>query len=237
MGPMAFKQRIKFKMIHTIKKIPNHKDLKGTDRISYYWFHLMINNPIKWMLSTFFLKIKCKLLGIKIKNVRCYGNVSIYRAPLSSIVIGDGTQIISSFSRGNACSLYAKARIRTLTPDAKVIIGENCGFNGVSITARTKRITIDNNCRIGPNVVIVDSDFHAHWPAEERRNNPGFEYDDDVFIGENVWIGMNSIILKGAKIGKNSIIGAGSVITGNIEENCIAVGIPAQKIKSISFLN
>ena len=54
-----------------------------------------------------------------------------------------------------------------------------------------------------------------------------------VEIEENVWIGERSIVLKGSKIGKNSIIGAGSVVAGDIPENCIFAGNPAKFVKKL----
>ena len=55
-----------------------------------------------------------------------------------------------------------------------------------------------------------------------------------IEIGDNVFIGCNCLILKGAKIGDNSTIGAGSVVTGYIPDNCIAAGNPAKVIKYFS---
>ena len=80
-----------------------------------------------------------------------------------------------------------------------------------------------------PNVNIVDSDFHSFFPPEERLKSPGFENDEPVVIGENVWVGMNVTILKGVSIGKNSVIGASSLVTRNVGENVLFVGVPARK--------
>lgn len=52
-----------------------------------------------------------------------------------------------------------------------------------------------------------------------------------VYIGKDVWIGANVVILPGVKIGKNAIIGAGSVVTKNIPDNAIAYGNPAKIVK------
>lgn len=106
-------------------------------------------------------------------------------------------------------------------------------MNGVSITSRTKSIYIGSNCRIAPNTVIVDSDYHSMIPPESRLQNPGFEFDKDVVINENVWIGMRSIILKGVTIGKNSVIAAGSVVVKDIPEDCLAAGVPAIVVKKL----
>ena len=78
------------------------------------------------------------------------------------------------------------------------------------------------------NCQITDSDGHSLWPPENRSNYSGAEFDEPVVIGENVFIGLNVIILKGAEIGDNSVIGAGSIVRGKIPANCMAAGVPAK---------
>ena len=85
---------------------------------------------------------------------------------------------------------------------------------------------------IGPNVIIVDSDFHAPWPPEGRLTRPGVENDASVMVGKNVWIGMGSIILKGVTIGDNSIVGAGSVVVNDVPSDSVVAGNPAILRKS-----
>ncbi|MDD5593804.1 MAG: acyltransferase, partial [Candidatus Margulisbacteria bacterium] len=85
---------------------------------------------------------------------------------------------------------------------------------------------------IAANTVIMDSDFHAVWPPENRPLNPA-QNDADVTIGRNAWIGVQSIILKGVTIGDNSIIAAGSVVVNDIPPNVLAGGVPAKVIKKL----
>ncbi len=220
-------------MKHCKERIPPFRDLSGTDRWCLIWYHLFINNELVWRLSSLAFKVKCRLLGIECGRVRCYGRVDAYRAPGSRIALGDGVSVTSLSSRGNACSLYARARLRTLTPLASISIGEGTGINGLSATVRSTAIVIGKNCRIGPNVMITDSDCHAIMPPEARKSSPGFESDAEVNIEENVWVGMNSMILKGVRIGKNSVIGAGSIVTRDIPSDCLAVGAPAKEKKKL----
>lgn len=95
----------------------------------------------------------------------------------------------------------------------KLIIGENVFFNrNVSITC-LDNITIGKNVSIGNNVVIVDHDHD--------KNKRGEFVCSRIVIGENVWIGANSVILRGSKIGDNAIIGANSVVKGDVPENSV----------------
>ncbi|MGB1060198.1 MAG: acyltransferase, partial [Ketobacter sp.] len=62
---------------------------------------------------------------------------------------------------------------------------------------------------------------------------PWDEDRTDVILGRNVWIGANSCLLAGSRVGDNSIVGAGSVVTGEIPANEIWAGVPARKIKDL----
>ena len=90
-------------------------------------------------------------------------------------------------------------------------------------------IEIGDNCQITSGVIIL-----AH---DESYSVCGLKYGDlprtqkITKIGNNVFIGMNSIILMGAVIGDNVIIGAGSVVSGKVESNSIYAGNPAKKLK------
>ena len=88
-------------------------------------------------------------------------------------------------------------------------------------------IILGRNCLFAPNVQIISSD-HNQIENAKRKSIESIE------IGDNVWIGANSIILSGVKIGSNSIIAAGSVVTKSfMESNIIIAGNPAKKIKEI----
>ncbi|MFA5097252.1 MAG: acyltransferase [Candidatus Margulisiibacteriota bacterium] len=209
------------------------KEITLADMNSHAYFETFKRWSGFWGTVNF--RIKARIFGVKAgKKVKCYGPIDILRAMKSTIEIGDNVSFVSSSKRGTASSIYSPVRLRTWNPNSKILIGSNSGLNGTSITSRSKTISIGQGVMIAPNVVIVDSDFHAYWPPENRAVNPGFESDADVTISRNVWVGMNSIILKGANIGENSIIGAGSVVTGSIPANVVAAGVPARVIKNLS---
>ena len=91
-----------------------------------------------------------------------------------------------------------------------------------------KKISIGKSSMIASDVTITDSDWHGIYDRTDYVASP-----KEVEIEENVWIGERSIVLKGSKIGKNSIIGAGSVVAGDIPENCIFAGNPAKFVKKL----
>ena len=91
-------------------------------------------------------------------------------------------------------------------------------------------IYIGNNVKFGPNVTITT----ATHPVNARLRRRGLQYNRDVHIGDNVWIGEGVIILPGVSIGENSVIGAGAVVTRDIPANVVAVGNPCRVMREIS---
>lgn len=116
--------------------------------------------------------------------------------------------------------------------NGKIEIGNDCGFTSTVISSKTS-IKIGNNVKIGGNVRVFDHDYHS-MNYSERRNpetdSPNAK-SEPVEIGNDVFIGTNSIILKGVKIGDRSIIGAGSVVAlKNIPPDSVVAGNPAKII-------
>jgi acetyltransferase-like isoleucine patch superfamily enzyme len=88
-----------------------------------------------------------------------------------------------------------------------------------------EEITIGNDVRCGANTTITDSDWHLNDP---RVGSP-----KPVTIMDNVWLGLNSVVLKGVTIGRNSIIGASSVVVRDVPPDVIAAGNPCQVIRTL----
>lgn len=198
----------------------------------FSWSSLEIMRVSGAFWGTIRLYMKARLLGVSIgKGVKAHGKVGLLRWPGGKIEIADGVSLISSWRRATACALAFPVRLRVFGTGAEISIGAESQLSGTSITARSKKIHIGNKVLIGPNCIITDSDFHQHWPAEERIDSPGYGKDAEVCIADNVWIGMNSIILKGSNIGAGAIIGAASVVTGHIPPSCVACGNPAKVIR------
>lgn len=185
--------------------------------------------------GTMRFRIKAHLLGIDTgPNIRVHGKVGLLRWPGGSISIGANVSLVSGWRRATAAALAFPVRLRVFGPGASITIGEGSELSGTSITARSCAIIIGRKVLIGPNSIITDSDFHAHWPPEARAASPGYEKDAPVKIGDYAWIGMNCVILKGCSIGSGAIVGAGSVITSDVPENCVACGNPARIVRKMS---
>jgi len=112
-------------------------------------------------------------------------------------------------------------------------MGQNCWIApNVTFDSEPYLIKIGNSVKITDSVLFVTHDGGVHVLRELglARNSDKF---GRIFIGNNVFIGKRSIIMPGVKIGDNCIIGAGSIVTKDVEDNSIVVGVPAKRIKSI----
>lgn len=96
---------------------------------------------------------------------------------------------------------------------------------------RPYMIEIGEYCKITSGVVILQHDYSRS--VLRRKYGEIIGESKKTIIGNNVFIGMNSIILMGTKIGNNVIIGAGSIVHGTIPDNCVVAGNPARIVKSL----
>ena len=89
------------------------------------------------------------------------------------------------------------------------------------------KVRIGANCFMAPNVAIYTAGHSVH---PDTRNSM-FEYGKEVTIGDNVWIGGNTVVCPGVHIGNNVVIGAGSVVLEEVPPNCTVVGVPGRVVK------
>ena len=111
----------------------------------------------------------------------------------------------------------------------QISIGKRFFANFNFVVLDEARVTIGDDCFIGPNVSIYTA-CHSTDPVERKSRQ---EWAKPVSIGNNVWIGGSVTILPGVTIGDNVTIGAGSVVVSDIPSNTVAVGNPCKVIKKI----
>ena len=95
-------------------------------------------------------------------------------------------------------------------------------------------IYIGDWAQFGPNVTLATA---GHPILPELREDPLLQYNKDIHIGRNVWIGAGTVVCPGVRIGENSVIGAGSIVTRDIPADVVAFGNPCRVIRKISRLD
>lgn len=111
-----------------------------------------------------------------------------------------------------------------------IFVGDNFYTNYNCVILDVARVDIGNNVFFAPNVAV----YTAGHPVHPQSRNSLYEYGIPIKIGNNVWVGGNTVILPGVTIGDNCVIGAGSVVTKNIPSNSVAVGNPCRVIREIT---
>jgi len=193
-----------------------------------------LNNLFSRVVGFYFRQIK----GVDLAdNSIFFGGVPLIdRCQDSKIIIGSQCKFLSD-THFNLAGINHLTIIATRTPGSSIIIGEHCGFSGVTLIA-SQKIEIGNYVNFGVNSCVYDTDFHVIDPFQRRvQKDIGDACKSPVKIGDDVWVAANVLILKGVSIGNRSIIGAGSVVTHDVPDDCIYAGNPAKFIRRISNSN
>ena len=172
--------------------------------------------------------------GVKTKRLYSVGIPNL--SNLGGALIIDGSPIISMINTSKISTLgYSNPCKISIAKGAKLHLKGKVAMSNTSIIV-TKEITIGDNVMIGGGCTIVDTDFHSFNPDDWFTSRDGEnKLSKEVSIGNNVFIGMKTIILKGVSIGDNVIIGAGSVVTKNIPDNEVWAGNPAVYVKTVKI--
>ena len=109
-------------------------------------------------------------------------------------------------------------------------MGKNFFANYNCTILDVAKVKIGDNCQMAPNAAI----YTAGHPIHPDTRNTLYEYGREVTIGDNVWIGGNSVICPGVHVGSNVVIGAGSVVTKDIPDWSVAAGNPCRVIRRIT---
>lgn len=144
-------------------------------------------------------------------------------SPLTEITMDRGAKL----KLGKNFKMRDGAKIR-VRKDAICIIGNNTAINCNNMIACRERIEIGADVQMSQNVQIYDHDHDFRVPggvkAGKYRTAP-------VKIGNNVWIGANTVILRGTEIGDNCVIGAGCILKGQYKEGSVIIQKRKEEIR------
>lgn len=186
-------------------------------------------NEIERLLVLPYARLYFAMAGVPWRRGwRLYGVPIIQRHRHSEMTIGEYMELRSTV-RGNPLGANHPCILTTRRPGARLVIGDFFGMTGGSVVCE-ESITIGSRVIVGCNTVISDTDFHP-LDAARRRENPLDGATKPVTIDDDVFIGMNSLILKGVRLGEGCVIGAGSVVTRDVPAGAVAAGVPAQVVR------
>ncbi|WP_320443207.1 acyltransferase [Rhodococcus opacus] len=123
---------------------------------------------------------------------------------------------------GRSVRLYNRVRFFLDSEKAELQIGNGTYVNRRTEVTCKERVTIGEDCAISWDVLITDTDYHKLGDSPSTA---------PVTIGDNVWIGAKSIVLKGVTIGDGAVVAAGSVVTRDVPAGALVGGNPAMVIR------
>lgn len=193
-----------------------------------------IMTEVKSIFYTPCAKIVLHLNGVNFgADLKVNGFLKVYVTRRGQVLIGNNITINS----GNNHNIIGRQQKTIFWVEGKLKIGNNVGLSATALICNYD-IEIGDNVNIGGNTVIYDTDFHA-LDAQIRLDKERDRKEArkaKVTIGDNVFIGSHTTILKGVSIGKNSVIGACSLVSKNIPSNEIWGGNPIKFIKKLDAL-
>lgn len=145
-------------------------------------------------------------------------------------LVSPGTEI--TLNRGGSLVIGKTFKMRNgsklrIRKDGKLEIGDNFSMGDNSYITSYEKVVVGNNVQFGPGVKVYDQD---HDFRVEGGLKAGKYKTSPVVIGNNVWIGADSIVLRGTSIGDNTVIGAGSIVKGMIPANSVFIQKRINKI-------
>jgi maltose O-acetyltransferase len=144
------------------------------------------------------------------------------------VIIGPGRVEIGDDV--NAWAHAEKNVLITFARDSRIRIGSGTRLNGAGIQART-RITVGRRCILG-STLLLDTDHHPLDP--DRRHDPTAPVASaPIAIGDNVWLGGQSAVLKGVTIGDNSVVAFRAVVASDVPANVVVAGNPARIVRRL----
>ncbi len=126
-------------------------------------------------------------------------------------------------------SLYYRSTIE-MKKNAVVVIG-SAQINSGSVILAADRISIGRGVLLAREVFVYDYDHHRIIDEDGNQIN----LPDPVEIGDHVWIGLKSVVLRGSNIEEGAVIAAGSQVSGRIRAGTLACGNPARSYKEVGW--
>lgn len=190
---------------------------------------LKIRKLLAIIRGSLYFKLYSLFRKIQGKNVRVVGVPLLNIARKSQFVIGERVTL-NSFNDDYHINMNSPVKIFIENAGSLIDIGDDSRIHGSCIHA-SKKITIGRRCLIAANCNIIDSNGHR-----ASFNKPSARYktvDDprEINIGNDVWIGMNSIILPGVTIGDGAIVAANSVVSESVPPGVLVRGNPAKIVE------
>ena len=188
---------------------------------------------VAWELSrswacTLRTRVRAAWWGIELgSGCEFHGAPILRRLPGTRLTVGARGRFRSA-TWSNLAGINRPCVLATVGEGAVLRIGDDCGFSGTVVGAALS-VTIGNRVMAGVNTMISDTDWHPVDPASRAAGGPGKAAP--VVIGDDVWLGANVLVLKGARIGAGSSIAASSVVTGEIPPGVLAAGSPARVVR------
>lgn len=186
-------------------------------------------------MNRYIALIKANL--VRLKRKCSISNTSILCRELAV----DENLLIRNSKLSGRIRIGASSKINSAELHGNITIGKHCAVNGPStfLFSQVNSIEIGSFCSIAHGVTIIEYDHIIDRPStyfmSQNIFNQGMENDivssGSIKIGHDVWIGANSVILSGVKIGDGAIIAAGSIVTKNVPSYAIVAGNPAKIIK------
>ena len=162
-------------------------------------------------------------------------------------ISGKNNKIFISPSIKDKVNITVNGNSNKITIDENVIVksylniniqGSNCTVNikngttfegtNILLAENDNYIIIGEDCMFALNTCILASDFHSIIDCKSGKR---INTQKGVKLNNHIWVATNALILKNTSVGSNTVIGAGSIVSGNLPNNCIVCGIPAKVVK------
>lgn len=157
------------------------------------------------------LLVRSLLSLVHIVFVKLINPIGFHCAPAQDFSLTTKLSVSDGGSMFLKKHIHSKRNVFFVSDSGVIEIGEGCFFNNGCMIVSKERVTIGKNTSFGPNVLVYDHDHDIS--GDKAIHDSGF-VTSPVVIGDDVWVGAGSIILRGSVIGSGSVIGAGSVIKG-----------------------